>query len=355
VTLDDLRRNRNLLFWGLHTLGWSAYLIAQFVGALIYDRPAGYIKSILVLAASGYLLSALLRYVYRWLWGRPPLVVIPSVFLAAWIMALVWRVIVNSATSHFVEDWLSKEPWYGIFMGALPSMYLLLCWSGLYFGIKYYETLQVQREEALKALALAQEAQVKMLRYQLNPHFMFNTLNAISTLILDGQGKVANQAIGRLSEFLRYTLDQDPMKKVTLRQEIEALNLYLGIEQLRFGDRLRLEYEVEEAALPGLVPSLILQPLVENSLKYAIAPREEGGRLRIIAGLEEGQLKLAVADDGPGLPIGVNLGEGRGVGFRNTRERLAALYGEHQRLAVRFARPGLRVEITLPFERAVEP
>lgn len=355
VTLDDVRRNRNLLFWALHTLGWSAYLIAQFVGALIYDRPGGYIKAILVLAGSGFLLSALLRYVYRGLWGRPPLVVIPSVFLAAWITALVWRVIVNTATNHFVEDWLSKEPWYGIFMGALPAMYLLLCWSGLYFGIKYYETLQREREEVLKASALAQEAQVKMLRYQLNPHFLFNTLNAISTLILDGQGKVANQAIGRLSDFLRHTLDQDPMKKVTLRHEIEALNLYLGIEQLRFGDRLRLEYEIDEAALPGLVPSLILQPLVENSLKYAIAPREEGGRLRIIAQLEGPNLKLAVADDGPGLPVGVNLGEGRGVGFRNTRERLAALYGDHQTLAVRFARPGLRLEITIPFERAVQP
>jgi LytS/YehU family sensor histidine kinase len=103
------------------------------------------------------------------------------------------------------------------------------------------------------------------------------------------------------------------------------------------------------------VPSLILQPLVENSLKYAIAPREEGGRLRIIAQLEGPKLKLAVADDGPGLPIGVNLGEGRGVGFRNTRERLAALYGGHQTIAVRFARPGLRIEITLPFEKAVQP
>ena len=85
-----------------------------------------------------------------------------------------------------------------------------------------------------------------MLRYQLNPHFLFNTLNAISTLILDGQGKMANQAIGRLSDFLRYTLDQDPMKKVTLRQEIDALNLYLGIEHLRFGDRLQLEFDVDD-------------------------------------------------------------------------------------------------------------
>jgi hypothetical protein len=355
VTLEDLRRNRNLLFWALHILGWSAYLIAQYVGALLYDKPAGHIKVILIMAGSGFLLSAQLRYVYRWLWSRPPMVIIPSVLLASWLMALVWRVIVNTSTSSFVEEWLSKEPWYGIFMYALPSTYLLLCWSGLYFGIKYYETLQREREEVLKASALAQEAQVKMLRYQLNPHFLFNTLNAISTLVLDGQGKVANQAIGRLSDFLRYTLDQDPMKKVTLRQEIEALNLYLGIEQLRFGDRLRLEFDIDESAYPALVPSLILQPLVENSLKYAIAPREEGGRLRIIARVEGPSLKLVVVDDGPGLPVGVELGEGRGVGFRNTRERLAALYGEHQTLAVRFARPGLRLEITLPFERAVQP
>ena len=355
MTLDDLRRNRNLLFWGLHTLGWSAYLITQYMGALLYAKPASYIKVVLVAAASGFLLSAPLRYAYRWLWSRRPLVIVPAVLLAAWLTALAWRVVINASYGYFVGDWMAGEPWYAYFAGALSSTYLLLCWSGLYFGIRYYETLQKQREEALEASALAQEALVKMLRYQLNPHFLFNTLNAISTLILDGQGKVANQAIGRLSEFLRHTLDQDPMKKVTLRHELEALNLYLGIEQLRFGDRLRLEFEVDEAALPALVPSLILQPLVENSLKYAVAPREEGGRLRIIAQCEEDRLKLVVADDGPGLPVGVELGEGRGVGFRNTRERLAALYGEHQKLAVRFARPGLRLEITLPFESSVEP
>src|SRR2546423_828689 len=98
----------------------------------------------------------------------------------------------------------------------------VLCWSVLYFGIKSYESQRKQEQAMLKAVALAQEAQLKMLRYQLNPHFLFNTLNAISTLILDNQNRKANQAVTRLSEFLRYTLDQDPMKKVTLRQEVEA-------------------------------------------------------------------------------------------------------------------------------------
>jgi len=355
VTLDDLRRNRNLLFWALHTLGWSAYLITQYMGALLYEKPASYIKVILAAAGSGFLLSAPLRYVYRWLWGQRPWIIIPSVLFISWITALVWRSAINYSWGVFMGEWMEGEPWYSIFSGTLTSTYLLVCWSGLYFGIKYYETLQQQREAALEAAALAQEAQVKMLRYQLNPHFLFNTLNAISTLILDGQGKVANQAVGRLSDFLRYTLDQDPMKKVTLRQELDALNLYLGIEQLRFGERLRLEFDVDEAALPALVPSLVLQPLVENSLKHGIAPREEGGRLRIEAHTDGQRLKLVVQDDGPGLPVGVNLGEGRGVGFRNTRERLNVLYGEHKKLAVRFSRPGLRIEIELPFERAAQP
>jgi len=355
VNLDDLRRNRNLLFWALHTLGWSAYLITQYVGALLYEKPASYIKVVLAAAVSGFLLSAPLRYAYRWLWGRRPPVIIAGALLAAWLTALAWRAVINYSYGVFVGDWMEGEPWYGIFTGALSSTYLLACWSGLYFGIKYYETLQQQREAALEASALAQEAQVKMLRYQLNPHFLFNTLNAISTLILDGQGKVANQAVGQLSEFLRHTLDQDPMKKVTLRQELAALDLYLGIEKLRFGDRLRLEFDIEDLANQALVPSLILQPMVENALKHAIAPREEGGRLRIEAHAGERVLKLVVQDDGPGLAVGVNLGEGRGVGFRNTRERLAVLYGEHQKLAVRFARPGLRIEIELPFERPVQP
>ncbi len=356
MTLDDVRRNRNLLFWALHTLGWSAYLITQYLGALLYEKPTGYLWVVAIAAAGGFMLSAPLRYLYRWLWNRPPghacrrrargvlghrarLALRHQLFLRPARRGLDGQgALVRHLQRHAELD--------------LPAV----CWSGLYFGIKYYETLQAEREGALRASALAQEAQVKMLRYQLNPHFLFNTLNAISTLVLDSQGKVANQAIGRLSDFLRYTLDQDPMKKVTLRQELDALDLYLGIEKLRFGERLRLEFDIDDDVQQALVPSLILQPIVENSLKYAVAPREEGGRLRIEARrVEDGKLMMIVQDDGPGLPVGVELGSGRGVGFRNTRERLAVLYGDHQKLAVRFSRPGLRMEITLPFERATQP
>ncbi len=353
MNLDFLRGNRNLLFWALHTLGWSAYGLAQFVGSAVYGKEPGYVQVIAIAAASGFLLSAPLRLVYRRLWNVGPRAMLIGSPVICWLVALAWRAIINTAYMEIVEPQWAMEhapkP-LEIFIGTLSSMALLLCWTGLYYGVKFYERLQLEREATLAASALAQEAQLKMLRYQLNPHFLFNTLNAISTLVLDGQNRTANLAVSRLSEFLRYTLDQDPMKKVTLRQELDALNLYLGIEKLRFGDRLRLEFDVDERAESALVPSLLLQPLVENAMKYAISPREQGGLVTIIAGIENGKLRLAVSDDGPGLPATAHAGNGRGVGLRNTRDRLRVLYGEAHRIDVQDAAPGLRVEMRLPLE-----
>ena len=351
-TLEQFRKNRNVLFWTLHAAGWAAYGITQYVGALFYPNSASYARMWLVVTIAGFVLSSPMRYIYRRLWGEAPRTIIVGVLLTCYVTALVLRLVINLAYIQFVEpDWQVKEI-FELFGGALSTAYLLLCWSGLYFGIKFYESKRQQEEAMLKAVALAQEAQLKMLRYQLNPHFLFNTLNAISTLILDNQNRKANHAVARLSEFLRYTLDQDPMKKVTLRQEIEALDLYLGTERLRFGERLRLEYAIEEPALEALVPSLLLQPLLENSLKYAVSAREQGGMVRIEGRTREGLLELSVIDDGPGLPDGPPPSDRRGVGLANTRERLKVLYGENCRFAAINCHPGLRVDMALPLETA---
>jgi LytS/YehU family sensor histidine kinase len=277
---------------------------------------------------------------------------IGGVLLTCYLLALCWRVAINLAYKAFVEPEWEMKTLFEIFGGAVSSTYLYLCWAGIYFGIKYYESLQQQREATMRAATLAQEAQLKMLRYQLNPHFLFNTLNAISTLILDNENRTANQTVMRLSEFLRYTLDQDPMKKVTLRQEIEAMNLYLTTERLRFGERLKLEYAVEENALEALVPSLLLQPLIENAVKYAVSPSERGGVVRVEGRVRGSMLELAVADDGPGLNTGAAPNAGRGVGLRNTRERLAVLYEDRHRFATLDNKPGLRIELGLPLEMA---
>src|SRR6266478_1310674 len=340
-TLEQFRTNRNVLFWSLHAAGWAAYGVTQYFGALLYEKPSSYARVIAVAAVSGFLLSMPMRFIYRRLWGRPPRVMIAGVLTTCYITALALRIVINLSYKWFVEpDW-QAHTLFELFGGALSTTYLLLCWSVLYFGIKFYESQRKQEEAMLKAVALAQEAQLKMLRYQLNPHFLFN------------QNRKANHAVTRLSEFLRYTLDQDPMKKVTLRQELEALDLYLGTERLRFGERLRLEYAIEEPALNALVPSLLLQPLLENSLKYAVSAREQGGLVRIEGRTREGLLELSVIDDGPGLREGAaGPGERRGVGLRNTRERLAVLYGENCRFAILNSRPGLRVDMALPLETA---
>ena len=351
-TLEQFRKNRNVLFWTLHAAGWAAYGITQYVGALFYAKPASYARLWLVATLMGFVLSAPMRYIYRQLWGRSPRTIIIGVIVTCYFTALALRLSINLAYIKFVEpDW-QVQTLFELFGGSISTAYLLLCWSVLYFGIKFYESKRQQEEAMLKAVALAQEAQLKMLRYQLNPHFLFNTLNAISTLILDNQNRKANHAVARLSEFLRYTLDQDPMKKVTLRQEIEALDLYLGTERLRFGERLRLEYAIEEPALEALVPSLLLQPLLENSLKYAVSAREQGGMVRIEGRTREGLLELSVIDDGPGLPEEPPPSDRRGVGLANTRERLKVLYGEDCRFTALNTHPGLRVDMALPLETA---
>jgi two-component system, LytTR family, sensor kinase len=352
LTFDQLRSNRDALFWTLHAAGWGAYAVSQWFGALLIEKPFEYQLVIGIAGVAGFVLSMPMRYIYRALLGRPLRTVILSVLATSYITALALRVVINISYKWIAEPEWQIKTMFEVFASAVSTTYLLLCWSALYFGIKYYESLQKQREATLRSAALAQEAQLKMLRYQLNPHFLFNTLNAISTLILDNQNRTANHAVTRLSEFLRYTLDQDPMKKVTLRQEMEALDLYMNTERLRFGGRLKLEYAVEEAALDALVPSLLLQPLIENAVKYAISPREDGGLIRIEGRIRAAMLEVTVIDDGPGLRDGNALIEGRGVGLRNTRERLNVLYGERHRFAVLNSHPGMRIEIGLPLEKA---
>ena len=211
---------------------------------------------------------------------------------------------------------------------------VMLCWTGLYFGIKYYHLLQEERQRGLKSEAMAHEAQLKMLRYQLNPHFLFNTLNAISTLILDKQNQMANTMVTRLSHFLRYSLDNDPMAKVTLAQEIEAMKLYLDIEKVRFAERCGWP----SRSTPGRAGA-DTQPVAAapGGKRHQVrhCPERERRRHRISAHVFAGELLLEVADDGPGLDPGQGTGaraKRNGVGLANTRERLRELYGENHGL-----------------------
>ena len=346
------KRNRELMFWLVQALGWSVLYISHYFGIVVSQQPSELLRTIPFVSISGFLISSPLRYVCRRLWKYRLRTMVAGAFVAALVASASWRLCVNLTYATLAPSVIVLPVWTTYFSGTITGMYLMSCWVGLYFGFRYYESLQDQREIALRASALAQQAQLKMLRYQLNPHFLFNTLNGISTLILDNRNNIANRAVTALAEFLRYTLEQDPMKRVTLAQELDAINLYLEIEKLRFGPRLAVLYVIEEPASQALVPSLLLQPLIENALKYAVSPREQGGTIRVEGRVQQGMLQLTVRDDGPGSPHVGSLGEGRGVGIRNTRERLHVLYGDYSRMSISNTEPGLAVTLQFPVELA---
>jgi len=351
LNFDTLFRNRGRLFWILNIGGWAGYTLAAWLGALAHEKPESYFAVIAATAITGFLVTLPLRALFHWLWTKSLAKLASIMIFACYVTAFGWRWLQNYLYYDWVKNNWHPEHLMDYVSGVMGSFYILLCWSGLYFGIKYYQQLQEQTQQTLKATAAAHQAQLKMLRYQLNPHFLFNTLNAISTLILDGANDTANKAVSRLSDFLRYTLDNDPMSRVTLGSELGAIDLYLEIEKVRFGDRLVIQRTIESPAEKALVPSLILQPLIENAIKYAISPSEDGGTLKISARVQRGVLVMQLSDTGPGLGNGKSSHKSSGVGLKNTRERLQQLYGDDQAFTLAPNEPsGLTITINLPFE-----
>lgn len=345
-------RNRAKTFWLFQLVGWTGYAMIRVFHGLTIDLGFDYFDTTTVATITGFILTSVMRYFYRPLRQRPlPVVVIVAIFFCA-IFALLFSAIeVTAGTLYDPEGLLDL----GLYENAMFDAFVLLAWSGLYFGFHYYQQLQTQREATLRASAMAHQAQLAMLRYQLNPHFLFNTLNAISTLVLSKEVQLADRMLSRLASFLRYTLVNQPDQKVTVEQELYALGLYLDIEKVRFEERLRTGFQIEERAKAALIPSLLLQPLIENAIKYAIAPREEGGSVAIRAFIgDDRRLEITLEDDGPGFDFAREVPPDRnssGVGLRNTRARLAEIYGADHDFRLETARPhGLRIRIGLPLE-----
>lgn len=341
-------------FWTLQTLGWLGYGVIRFFNGLANGRTIEYWKPSAVAMIAGFLITLIYRQILRRIRTRPLPVVVVTVFFSSVFFALIFSAIETLGHTTFYEvGW--RPELIELFGNTMLDTYVLLSWAALYLIINYWLVLQDEREKALAATAMAHQAQLKMLRYQLNPHFLFNTLNAISSLVLAKRYGKANTMLGKLSSFLRYSLVNQPTHKTPLEQELEALSLYLDIEKVRFQRRLKIEYQVERKARKALMPSLILQPLIENAIKYAIAPSEKGGKIKISARAEGGRLVLKVSDSGPGLPKHKARGApgalSSGVGIANIRARLAQLYDNNQSLSLKNLKPsGLEATIVIPCE-----
>lgn len=214
-------------------------------------------------------------------------------------------------------------------------------------ALDYYQKLQERELRASQLEAQLAQSQLQVLKMQLHPHFLFNTLNAISALIRESPDE-AEEMVSRLGDLLRMTLETAGLQEVPFKKELEFLRHYIDIEQTRFQDRLRVEMAIEPETLDGLVPSMILQPLVENSVRHGVAPRPEGGCIKIKAWRDNSLLQLEVEDDGPGLCGDKPMKER--VGLTNTRARVSNLYGDGHGLKLRHAAGGgLVVSLSIPF------
>lgn len=342
--------DKNRAFWTLQSAGWTFYLLLRMASGIGNGATASFLIPVLVSAAAGYSITLVMGAIFRLLINRRAAVV-----WGGSVVTVMVSVALYSAIDAYMFTIMNREG--GTFDGALflgsvmINALLLGGWTALYYMINFYLLLEAQADQMAALEGQATSAQLAMLRYQLNPHFLFNTLNSISTLVLLRQTERANAMLSRLSAFLRYTLVYEPTAQVTLAQEVETLKLYLEIEKMRFEDRLRPSFAIDAAAEKARLPSLLLQPLVENAIKYAVTPQEEGAEIAVEAKMIGDRVRITVSDTGQGLNGAAALPhDSTGVGLANIRERLAQAYGDEQRIDFG-SRPGggFSVAIDIPY------
>jgi two-component system, LytTR family, sensor kinase len=343
--------DKNRAFWVLQSAGWTGYFILRSLSGFANSMGAVWIVHTALLTATGYSLTLLMGSLFRRLIVMRPLFTLVLSLIAVMLAAAAFSIIETWSVATFLKPDL-RPVGVAYFGAILLNFALLAAWAALYYGINYFLLLEGEIKQRERLESQASSAQLAMLRYQLNPHFLFNTLNSISTLVLLKQTERANAMLARLSSFLRYTLANEPTAKVTLAQEVETLKLYLEIEKMRFEDRLRPHFRIDAETIGARLPSLLLQPLIENAIKYAVTPSEEGADIWITANRQGQGVRIEVADNGNGDGAGDPVpGESTGVGLANIRDRLTQAYGPAHGFATRENdKGGFSVIIEIPHE-----
>lgn len=316
--------NKVRAFWNLQILGWAAWLGLRGVSGLANGQAFTFLIPQVISAITGFSLTLILSVCYRALINRRPLLMWGVSFGLAGLATALWAFI--DAWVAQIQNPASEAGFTSLLLGAVYiDATSLAAWSALYFAINYFLQLEEQNDRVLRLEAQAASAQLAMLRYQLNPHFLFNTLNSLSTLVLKGSKSEAETMIMNLSSFLRSSLAVDPEQLVSLDEEIALQRLYLDIEQARFPDRLQVEVSMPDELKHACVPVLILQPIIENAIKYGVSPSKGKIAIRLQASAEYGLLVLRIENDiDPKAPVPAS---GTGLGLGNVRERLLTRYG----------------------------
>jgi two-component system LytT family sensor kinase len=339
-------------YWPLQALGWTGFYLLILLTVVLPSHSRRELWNQTVCWTSAFGASFLLRPVCR------SLLRILHSWLALELRAFGLSVLVGAVCTFVTETVKSKEAgidWADSLQDWLQFVVILFLWCTLYFGIKQWQQSMRERERLVRAESAAREARLSALRYQLNPHFLFNSLTAASTLVLQGKATAATRMLTQIGELLRTTLDADAAIEIPLAQELAFVERYLAIEQTRLGDRLHITTAISPDTLDAVVPSMLLQPLVENAVRHGVAPLMEGGHIAIESSRRGDQLSMTIRNSGPRTT-----GESRqssiskGIGLANTAERLQTLYGDRQRLSLQPQEEGgYEVVIEIPLRQAV--
>lgn len=340
-------RPRLSAFW-MTTLiqfsGWFAYGLSTFLSLLPHMPP--HMRGIMLAtkmsrAVIGMALSLVLLMLYRWLRSRRPGIAVTVI--AAWVTSAVFGVlwmrlfqlVLPASLRHpdvphgeMTLPVLAADMESHLAAGSTVEMvFVLLAWSGMYHAIVHWRELQDREHQVLEAQRLAHHAQVAMLSYQINPHFLFNALNSIRAMIAENQRR-AKDMVTQLAVFLRYTLTADATRHVTVAEEFEMIDGYLAIEAIRFEERLDAQTDVDPDAAGCRIPRFIVHPLVENAIKHGRAAGGQTLHLRVRAAKSaEGRVNISVRNTGSLKPGRSSDSQGFGVGWKNIRHRLELLYG----------------------------
>lgn len=351
VPADSVRPNDEPPFWlpVLAAMPLAASLLLSALPVLGHG-PASVSRSMYLWGFALWLLplTALQRALRR-RWSLPvaAAVLLPAAFLMAW--ASRWLLLLPPLLAR--GSLPPRFDWTATLRGLEGTWLSLVAACAIHAVVAYAVQLRRERERLAQARALARDAELTALRYQLQPHFLFNTLNAVSALIGEGQAGQAQRMLARLSEFLRATLDGERGHEVSLAEELALTEAYLEIEQARLGQRLQLRRRIGAGVLSARVPYLLLQPLVENAVRHGIARRTAPGQIDLDIGADGDALRIEIANDpataaaGDAEPVPA----GGAIGLRNVRERLQALYPQRHAFEAGADADGrYRVRLRLP-------
>jgi two-component system, LytTR family, sensor kinase len=356
-------------FWRLQIIGGICLYVVVFLSSVpdIVKRPGGF-RDTFIAVSFMFLGSFVLHPICRSLVRRSP------TWLAFGLRMSLWSAIVGTAgatAAEIVALNFEKFDWPDLAGNSTQFAVVLFLWCSLYFSIKQWQQTLRERERLLRAESEAREARLSALRYQLNPHFLFNSLNAASTLMLEGDAAGATRMLSQIGDLLRTTLDHDALPETPLAQELAFIDQYLAIEQTRLGSRMRVERNISDDTLDAVVPGMLLQPLVENAVRHGVAPLVQGGMIRIASRASAGRLQITVSNSGArsdsadivrpddvsggnGKPLSPN-GKGGGIGLKNTEERLKTLYGDDHRFTLHWPEEGGCVAtIEIPMKKSTQ-